>query len=729
MTEHPHAWAEATASLSPAADPAGSRLLQPYSPPSRVKLSTLAPAFDPRRQGIGRSRSTNSVRADSIRRSEGLRVVQDTRRYMLAAAAHTQATVQQLLSRLQTYRAFQPFLSAPDSYRDESFAHERDCSIASGLSRGRGSAATVSTNQLWQMIDRFLDTSVAQLLQHNAESHFIVTLESTLGLEVPTSILKSSTVIESRKATTSVSHCVTSESAGAERTPSGSPHLSPPHKLPKAAAMPLATTGALVDRWALDHPYSTAAEVEEQRRSWAVLDQQRQHASLSFYLQAVQEQLETLEAEETRDASKSTHSHRSQGDASRSHHLPLHSSSDSEDQLNAPLRSRGRHGAAGQVHEDDVAAAEAEAEKQRALWQTFCECPLRTAGAPASPPGMAPNAPQIMSAFLDNTDLQEWLYSSWAHRTHRHESAALRIQCAYRMNRARCEVREMRYERRQAFLASLDAEREAKLVWDMALQVQTESTATSCGADSTLWALHFFINKVNAVVAKRRACKKYQQQQADEVRNYAATRIQAVYRGHRSRVFVMELRHPEIVAHREHLRRECSAMRIQSCWRRYTAQRQWWRVRLAASALQNLCRCRAARRMRAERRYERDLSAARELRKVAVRRIEQWYASCRVVRNAIYGSHVAELLTIQRVCRGYQGRRRAQDEMRLSHHRSAVRTIEQHRLRVLCLREAGARRAALSATRAAKRAAAMLDDAAVTIQRAWRRQGRWQHAL
>ncbi|KAG5481909.1 hypothetical protein LSCM4_06988 [Leishmania orientalis] len=728
MTEFPDADAATNTLLSPGAGSGGCRLLQPCSPPSRVKLSTAASTFDTHRHGIARNRSQNSVRADSIRRIEGLRVAHDTRRYMQAAAANSQAAVYQLLSRLQTYRTFQPFLSAPSAYRHDSFAHDHDLTSVSGFSRGRGSAATVSTNQLWQMVDGLLDTSVAQLLQHNAESHFITTLQSTLGLDVPSAAAKSGTVIESRKATTPASNYVTSESAGAERTPPGGPRPPPPRNLSKAAAASsLTPTNALADRWAVDHPSSTSIEVEEQRRAWAALELQRQHASRSFYLQAMQEQLEILQAGQARDAAESKHSHLSQGDVSRPQHLIMRSSSDSEKVPDA-LRRRGRrHSAAAQAWEDEDAAVKAEEEKQRSLWLTFRGCPLPNAQTFALPLGTALNAPRIVSAYLESTDLQDWLHSSWAHRTHRHEGAALRIQCAYRAHRARCEAQERRYERRKAFLASLDAEREAKPVWDMALQVHTDTTTTACGADSTLRALQFFINKVNAVVAKRRASKRYQQQQDAEIRNYAATRIQAVYRGHRKRDFVMELRHPEIAAHREQLRRECTATRIQTCWRRYAAQHRWWRARHAASVLQNLCRCRAARRMLAERRYERNLSAAGELQKFAVRRIERWYASCLAVRSAIYGAHVAELLIVQRVSRGYQGRQHVREEMRLSHRRAAVRAIEQHRLRVLNGRDAIARRTALSVTRASERTATLLDDAAVTIQRAWRRQRRLLH--
>ncbi|AIN97173.1 hypothetical protein LPMP_171350 [Leishmania panamensis] len=699
-------------------------LAQHRLPPSRANPPASVPPSDMRRRSPGSGRSHNAVHADSVRRSEGCRVGQDTRRYMLAAAASTQATVHQLLSRLQTYKTFQPFLSAPAPYRDNSFVQDRCFSGISGLPLGRGSTATVGTSQLWQMVDRVLDTSVAQLLQHNAEGHFIMTLKSTLGLEAPSSIAKLGTVIQSRKATTPAIHDVAGESTGVERPIPGGPcPPTPPPRLHKAAATsPFTPLSALVDRWAVDHPSATAAEVEEQRRAWAVFDQQRQRTGHSFYLQAMQEQLDILQAEQARYATHSTYSYRSRGDTPLWHRLDMSSFGGSGDVLGAfPCGHKG-HGAAAQASEDEDSAAKAEAEKQRALWHTFRGGLLLDMGASKVLHETVLNDLPVVSGYLESTDLHDWLHSSWAHRTHRHESAALRIQCAYRVYRARSEVRGLRYERRQAFLVSLSAERESRRVWDVALQVQTEATATASGADSTLEALQFFINKVNAVVAKRRARKLYQQQQDAEIHNYAATRIQALYRGHCTRVFIAELRHPEVASHRERLRCEKCATLIQTCWRRYAAQRQWWRARRAAGVLHRMHRCRVARRKLAERRYERNLAAAKELKKFAAHRIERWYALRLAVRNAIAGAHMAELLMLQRVCRGYQGRRHTQEATRLSRLRFAVHIIEQHRRRVMSVREAIARWGALKEISVAKRTASMRDDAAVTIQRAWRRQ-------
>lgn len=699
MTNFSPVQCETDAFFSQATGTDGNPLAQPFLPSSSSSLPTFASTTDMHRRGTAHGRLQNRARIDSIHRSEGGHVGQDTSRYTQAAAASSQKAMHQLLSRLQTYRSFKPFLSPPAPYRDNSFAHDRGFSSFGGLSPGRGSTSTVSRNQLWQMVDRVLDTSVAQLLRYNAEGHFIMTLESTLGLGAPISTAKSGTVIESRKAATPAINGGATELVSGELTPADGPlHPLPPVLQKNAVMASIAPPSALADRWALDHPSATAAAVKEQHRAWAVFDQQRQRTSRCLYLQAMQEQLDVLQAEQARDATDTTHSPSSRGDGSHHYLLDMHSPTDPEDVV-----------------------AKAEEERQQALWHTFHDGPVLAAGTSELPHESALDVPGIVSAYLESTDLQDWLHSSWAHRTHRHESAALRVQCAYRIYRARCKVREMRYERRQTFLASLSAERKARQVWDLALQVQKDTTTTS-GTDSTLRGLQFFINKVNAVVAKHRARKHYQQRQDAEIRRYAATRIQAVYRGHRTRVFVTELRHPEIAALRKQLQRENGAKLMQTCWRRYAAQRQWWRARHAACVLQSMYRCRAARRMLAERRYQRNLEASAELMKFAAQRIERWYASFLAARNAIGRAHVAELLMLQRVCRGYQARRCAQEEKRLSSLRSAVRTIEQRRRRVMEVREAIERRAALSATNAAKRTASMRDDAAVTIQRAWRRR-------
>ncbi|KAK7196240.1 IQ calmodulin-binding motif containing protein [Novymonas esmeraldas] len=694
----------------------GDPLVYPLSPTSRANLSTSASAFDLRSRGTARGRTQNSVRADSVRRSEGRRMSQDTRRYMQAAAASSQTTLHQLLSRLQTYRTFQPFLSAPAPYRDGSVSDERGFgSSLGGPLRGRGSTAAVNASQLWQMVDGLLDTSVAQLLQHNVEGHFIMTLQSTLGLEARNSMAKIRTVIESRKTpATTTGAAAGGEPGGEERTAAAAPHRPPPR------ATAFAPTSAFANRWSLDHPSASAAEAAGQRHAWASFDQQRQHTSRSFYLKAMQDQLDALEAEEATGAADALPQAR-RSHAARTARPEMRSFSHSGDVFDALQRSSGRHATAAAAH-DEESAAQVEATKQRALWQAFHDGAARPTGALNPSSATAADAPRIVSAHLNSTDLKDWLHSSWAHRTHRHESAALRIQCAYRVYRARCETRQMRYARRQAFLSSLGAEREARRVWDVALQVQTDSTTTASGADSTMRALQFFINKVNAVVEKRRARKRCQQQQAAEVRHYAAVRIQAVYRGHCARVFVEELRHPEIAEQRERLYWESCARVIQACWRRFVAQRQWRRIRHAACVLQTMYRCRAARRLLAERRYTHNIAAAAELRKFAVQRIEHWYAACLAVRNAIGGAHMAELLTLQRIGRGYRGRLHTHEEARRSQLRRAVRIIERRRRRVVERRDAVALRAALIAGAAAQRAASMHADAAVTIQRAWRQR-------
>ncbi|KAG5508269.1 hypothetical protein JKF63_05525 [Porcisia hertigi] len=697
MTEHFPTGAETSASLSKKNLPEGSRLMPSDNTSISSKWHTAASSSDMRSRGLARGRLQNGVSAESIRRAAGSRMCQDTRRYMQAAAASRQNTVHQLLNRLQTYRTFQPFISPPASYRTGSFAQEQPISSPTSFSRRRKSAAVVSSSQLWQMVDRVLDTSVAQMLQHNAESNFIMTLESALGLEAGTSMEKIRTVVESRKPGSTANGEVTSESTNEERAPHrGSRQSQLAASTKFAARSSFQSLNPFFDRWNAERGYTTAAEVEEQRNAWLMFDQERHRRGRLLYLQAMKDELDMLQGGETRDVA------------------------DSNDALDTISQSGRSHGTAVQAFNDEEAAAKAEGEKQRTLWHTFRDSPVQAVGARRSSYDTAKGAPQIVSAYLECADLKDWLYSSWAHRTHRHESAALRIQCAYRVYRARHEVLSRRYERRQSFLSGLHTEKEAQRIWDLALQVKTEPVTIVTGADATMRALHFFMDKVNAVIAKRRARKKYQQHQDDEIQNYAATRIQAVYRGHRARLFVMELRYPEIAAHRRQLRCEKYATLIQACWRRYTAQRRWWRVRHAVSVLQGAYRCHAARTMLAVRRYKRDLAAAEELNKCALQRIGQWYASRLAVRTAIGSKHMTELLILQRICRGYQGRQQIHKQARLIRLRCAVRIIEEHRQDVLKVRRAIEMMTALRAASAAKRTALVRHDAALTIQRAWR---------
>ncbi|KPA76293.1 hypothetical protein ABB37_08021 [Leptomonas pyrrhocoris] len=709
----------------------GASVAQPYGNTSRMDWSTSIGYMDGRsgRSGGGgsRSRSQASVRADSFRRSEGRRMSQDTRRYMQAAAASTQTTVQQLLARLQSYQTFQPFLSHQVPYTSAGDEGQSRAASVAMSARQRSTDRAFSASQLWQVMNGLLDTSVAHLLQHNAEGHFIATLQSTLGLELSSPVPKGRTVIESRVPGATAMGSDTSTSAAALST--SQRQLSAASSLvtrPTTAAWP-GDSNLLVDRWAAEHPAATAADIATQRDTWSAFEEQRRRDNRAFYLRAMQRQLDALQAEESGASSTSVSSagaHSSDG-RSRSSGcgLPF-----ARDQSSFPHTARPFEAARGgatelearfAISEEELAK---EADRQRALWISFQEEPPATAAANGRVASQAPpDAPRIVADYLESADLHSWLQSSWPHRTHRHESAALQIQCAYRAYHARCAVRLMRYTRRQVFVVGLAAEKEARRVWDMALQVQADaSKAVNGSCDGTMRALQFFLDKINAVVAKRRARKLVRQEQDAKICEYAAASIQRVYRGHRARVRVEELRHPEIVAARQRAVAEKSATVIQTSWRRHREELRWHRQLRAACTLQRAHRCHAARRLLAERRQLYAVAEVSSLRCFAVRRIELWYARHLAQRNAFAAAHPFETLILQRVGRGYLDRRRLGVELRIAALRGVAALVERRRRMVLDARAAVGVKTALAEDRQTQQHAVLCEDAAITIQRAWR---------
>ncbi|KPI89088.1 hypothetical protein ABL78_1824 [Leptomonas seymouri] len=693
---------------------------------SRLEWSTSTTGMDGRmgRSGGNRSRSQSSVRADSYRRSEGRRMSQDTRRYMQAAAASTQTTVQQLLARLKSYQTFQTFFSHQVPYTSAGDEVQSCAASAGTLPWQRTSDRAFSSTQLWQMINGLLDTSASQLLQHNTEGHFIATLHSTLGRM--SDAQKVRMVIESRSPGAA--------EAGNSASVSGA-RLSTLHRRLSAASLfsnRLTAAAApgdaqLVERWAAEHPEATAADIAAQRGAWSALEENRRRANGRFYLRAMHEQLAALQAE-------GSHSGHSTAPAAVSH------SGDGQccpsGSLLIPPGDRAYSGQAGRAWEASRGVAspleaciahseeelKEEKDRQRALWMSFQEEP--SLAAPTSTRAAAPalsDAPRIVTAYLESADLHAWLHSSWPHRTHRHESAALRIQCAYRTYRARCEVRNMRYARRQSFVIGLVAENEARRVWDVALQMQADaSKAVSGSSDGTMRALQFFIDKINAVVAKRRARKLVQQEQEREIREYVAITIQRVYRGHRARRYVDELRHPEIVAVRQRAAEERSAVIIQASWRRYREKLRWRRMWQAACTLQRAYRCFEARRLLAERRRLYVLEDLAELQRFAVRRIEMWYRRHLTQCSSLAGARLPEMRTLQRVCRGYLDRRRLGAVPLAVELRAATAIVERRRRALLDMRAAVAVKAALRREITAQQHEALRADAAITIQRAWR---------
>lgn len=208
--------------------------------------------------------------------------------------------------------------------------------------------------------------------------------------------------------------------------------------------------------------------------------------------------------------------------------------------------------------------------------------------------------------------LHRWVEGEWQHHTHRHEAAALKVQCAFRCHRAKRIVMRARYLREQDHQETLRSEEEAMFAWKVAVELTREERdaphkqSNSDDPDAikqTLQSVNFFVRSVNAKVLRRRIERQRTESEAFELQTFAAIRIQAVYRGHRGRQLVNELRHPEIGQRRLAAIHAASVLIIQRVWKGHhvrSRQKQrccaavrlqcWFRSVVAAQRLSSLRR-------------------------------------------------------------------------------------------------------------------------------------------
>jgi hypothetical protein len=259
--------------------------------------------------------------------------------------------------------------------------------------------------------------------------------------------------------------------------------------------------------------------------------------------------------------------------------------------------------------------------------------------------------------------LHHWVEGEWIGHTHRHEAAALCIQSAFRSYRAKKAVHRARYLRQQMLIEQLKSEEEAMYAWKVAVEVMSEETngrhpdgTNGDGQiDKTLEVIHFFMERMTAKGLRRRAAK-------DEL---AAQRIQAVYRGHRGRVLVKELRNPEIRQRRTAILHNGAATVIQSVWRRYATRKRIGLMKAASVTIQCCVRRRfACKRLTALRRASRE-TANQALITFAASRIASFLRRSIAVRRRRYHNNMSHIISIQRVvagfcCRASMQRRRVQ---------------------------------------------------------------------
>lgn len=295
---------------------------------------------------------------------------------------------------------------------------------------------------------------------------------------------------------------------------------------------------------------------------------------------------------------------------------------------------------------DGEAVDEQQVEEQRRAWVMFTQgedCPTGFTF-----PG---KAPRIIDGYENSEALHEWLQGRWSHHTHRHENAAFMIQRAYRSFKAKREVAKKRFERAQCLRELLAVEEETIAQWNAAVQQELLTLAQNSENTREYRAMKLFTRKIVALVAKRRKQRETDEAQRSEVKNYAATLIQKVFRGFLARKY--GVRYPEVQAARHELRRHEAAARIQSLWK---CRKTMMKIRLWREAALRIQCCYRQHRARTRCRFLRGVT------QVNIRDVEKVGAAHTLVsfnirniynREAFYRKNKTEIDLLQRIGRGY----------------------------------------------------------------------------
>lgn len=259
--------------------------------------------------------------------------------------------------------------------------------------------------------------------------------------------------------------------------------------------------------------------------------------------------------------------------------------------------------------------------------------------------------------------LHYWVEGEWVGHTHRHEAAALCMQCAFRCYCAKKVVHRARYLRQQMQLEQLKSEEEAMYAWKVAVEVMSEERSGRHGkgedeglVDKTLAVIHFFIDRMNAKGMRRRAAKDESSLRHFEVASFAAARIQAVFRGHRGRVLVKELRNPEIAKRRTAVLQNGASTIIQATFRRYSTRKRLEQMRHASITIQCcLRRFFAVKRLIALRRTARE-AGRNDLIHYAACRLTEFFRSRVAARRRKYAHKLPSIRTLFSVASGYRSR-------------------------------------------------------------------------
>ncbi|KAG8345529.1 IQ calmodulin binding motif [Trypanosoma vivax] len=356
-------------------------------------------------------------------------------------------------------------------------------------------------------------------------------------------------------------------------------------------------------------------------------------------------------------------------------------------------------------------------QEQEALWKMFL------AGEELEKTSEAPYTGRsnvIITDYKNSDTLHEWFEEKWRHHTHRHEEAALRIQCAYRCYRAKEVTMKRRYGREITFMELLRCEEEARHMWKNAVRLQYEEGGNADGnTDGPPRPVKNIYTQLCALVMKRRSRKEAEKQRKLELENYAAESIQRVYRGYRGRQWVKIMSNKGALMQLHLARINAAAFKLQAHWRGYISRVELCRKIAAAIKIQRLVRSFMAVRKLRNLRFMKRTNADRFTHKFAIQVVIRLLRRCVAWRREYMKDRWEQLFLIQRVGRGRVSRLHAENYLKCKRMAQlcAAIWVQRHfrgaQARALVRRQRVARAELYDEYRRL--------DAILVIQRAWRR--------
>jgi hypothetical protein len=319
--------------------------------------------------------------------------------------------------------------------------------------------------------------------------------------------------------------------------------------------------------------------------------------------------------------------------------------------------------------------------------------------------------------FSGYDDVGTWVQRHWRHATHRHEAAATKIQCAFRRYYARCRAERQRIKRKATIAAVLASEAAFEDTWVVAVATREESAREAAAVERRVLILKGFLKRVRAWMQRRRLTKAKTLELRSETEVFAATRIQALVRGHIARQAAYLLRHPEIAINRERALRDAAASVIQAAMRSKLTRNRVKRHHAAALKAQTAFRrFSAANRVAQLRRAMRHRESS-ELRFYSAAVLQRFFG--RLVRRKYerFTDCAAQVALLGRTGRGFLARRVDLSELRYSRASGAATRIQCLARQFLARRHMSQQRQRVSARNERDRR----DHAAGVIARTFRR--------